>query len=353
MEVNNSVPVIAVIPTWLQKGMFCRHNMKKRMNTKIILAMMAIFLLSGCSGDDANDAVIPDQEKSEIRIDINSQKYTRANIIDSNTELQRQALRIDAYYHGTTTPYLSNTKLRYDSDRWRFDDGSGTEVHYYWPIEGSVTSTSITVGSLDFVGFCPFTTPSYITTGPTYDHSTGITFTCNMGSYMTLSSQASMSEYLVAVLNDQTYAKQTVAGGALPLEFKHPFALIKFVITAASGTNVKINSISLSEMKTTGTCAYNGTDLEWSSQGGSADIILTQTLKNGGTTEGTPFVVIPNDYGTKTLTVNATWDDWSDVTTNVTANVAFNWQAGYIYTYNLTLSKYALKVDITDFTEQW
>lgn len=71
------------------------------------------------------------------------------------------------------------------------------------------------------------------------------------------------------------------------------------------------------------------------------------------TTETTPYLVIPKNYGSKTLTVNATWDDWSNVTMDVSADVDFDWQAGNIYTYNLTLEKYALKVDILKFTEQW
>lgn len=328
--------------------------MNKIFNISHVLLLTAILLLTAaCSSDSSND-VQPSptpNTSQEISIQTDVRKMaegTRAATID-NTTLQGQDLKIDAYYHDTETKYLDGTKLHYDSS-WKFWDGS--QLHYYWPVEGSVTSSSITVSSLDFVGFCPYDKPTYIGT-PTYNHSTGISFTCNMGSYMTLDSQASMPEYLVAVLDGQTYDTQTAAGGALPLQFKHPFALIKFVITEASGTNVKINSISLSEMKTTGTCAYDGTSLTWSSQDGIAAMTLTQELKNGGTTEGTPFIVIPNNYGTKTLTVNATWDDWSNVTTDVTANVAFNWQAGYIYTYNLTLSKYALKVDINKFTEQW
>ena len=135
--------------------------------------------------------------------------------------------------------------------------------------------------------------------------------------------------------------------------FKHPLALIKFVITAASGTNVQINSISISDLYSSGTCTYNGTAMTWSGQSGSTAMTIAQELKRGGTTETTPFVVIPNNYGSKTLTVNATWDDWSNVTMDVTANVDFNWEPGKIYTYNLTLAKYILIVDTQKYTEQW
>ena len=204
------------------------------------------------------------------------------------------------------------------------------------------------------MGFCPFEKPAYIGT-PTYNHSTGVSFTCDMSGYMTLAQQASMQEFIVSVLPNQTLATQTAAGGALPMVFKHPFALIKFTITAASGTHVQINSIKLTGLKTGGTCTYNGTTMAWSDLTGSADMTLTQTLKNGGTTEGTPFVVIPNNYGSKFLTVNATWDDWSNpvTITDYGTDVDFNWEAGRIYTYNLTLDKYGLIVDKAKFTEQW
>ena len=94
--------------------------------------------------------------------------------------------------------------------------------------------------------------------------------------------------------------------------------------------------------------------MTWSDQSGSEDLSLAEVLQYGSArTETTPFLVIPNNYGSTTLTVNGTWTDWSNVTKDVTADVAFNWQPGYIYTYTLTLTKYVLKVDIEKFTEQW
>ncbi len=321
-----------------------------------MLFLLAGGLLAGCS-DDASDVKPVNTngtEKTEITVKTNlTRMLTRANTIDNNTELQGQDLKIDAYYKDTEMKYLDGKKLHYDSS-WKFWDGSA-QLHYYWPIEGSVYTgvvPNINVSSLDFVGFCPFTAPSYITPGE-YDATDGVSFTCDLSSYMTLASQASMQEYLVAVLDNQTYADQEAHSG-VPLNFKHPFALVKFTITAASGTHVQINSISLSGMKTGGTCAYDGTTMTWSSQSGSATMTLTETLKNGGTTEGTPFVVIPNNYGSKYLTVNATWDEWSDVTiSDYGTDVDFNWEPGYLYTYNLTLDKNGLKVDIAKYTEQW
>ena len=336
---------------------------KKMMNKKHYiksLVMLATMLLAACGGSSDGIEDTPPTTSSEapkeIRVNTNLTKMqTRATTIDNITALRGQDLKIDAYYHDTETAYLLGKTLHYDSS-WKFwDTSTSTQEHYYWPFEGSMVAGGSTVAStLDFVGFCPYVKPTYIGT-PTYNHETGVSFTCDMSSYMTLASQSSMQEFLVSVLPNQTLATQTAAGGALPMVFKHPFALIKFTITVASGTHVQINSISIDGLNTGGTCTYNGSTMTWGSYSGSATMTIAQVLKNGGTTESTPFVVIPNDYGTKYLTVNATWDDWSNPVTisDYGTNVTFNWQPGYIYTYNLTLDEYGLKVDTSKFTEQW
>ena len=320
------------------------------------IVLLAATLLTACSSSDSDDSpVATSQNEIHLTTNVTSMPSgTRATTINSTSALHGYDLKIDAYYHDTETKFLDGKTLHYDASAWKFWAG-GAEEHYYWPFDGS----TVTIGdepkvasTLDFIGFCPYDKPAYIG-DPTYNHSTGVSFTCDMSSYMTLESQNSMQEFLVSVLNEQTLAKQTTAGGALPMVFKHPLALIKFVITEASGTHVRINSVSIADLKTSGKCTYNGTAMTWSEQSGGTAMTIVQELKRGGTTETTPFVVIPNNYGSKTLTVNATWDDWSNVTVDVTANVDFNWEPGKIYTYNLTLAKYILIVDTQKYTEQW
>ena len=331
------------------------------------IVLLAAMLLAACSSSDSDDSPVATSQ-NEICLTTNVTSMpsgTRATTIDNNTALQGKDLKIDAYYHGTETKFLDGKTLHYASG-WKFwDTSSDAQEHYYWPFDGStvtIEDVPTVASTLDFVGFCPSEKPGYIG-DPTYNHGTGVSFTCNMSDYMTLARQTggeaptipTMQEFLVSVLNEQTLAKQTTAGGALPMVFKHPFALIKFVITEASGTHVKINSVSIADLKTSGKCTYNGTEMTWSEQSGSTAMTIAQELKRGGTTETTPFVVIPYNYdnGSKTLTVNATWDDWSNVTVDVTANVDFNWEPGKIYTYNLTLAKYILIVDTQKYTEQW
>ena len=326
-----------------------------------IIGVMVASLLAACSHDDDPQPGVG--ETSEISFNANvwgMKEGTRIGTINNNTALQSEYIKIDAYYHDTETKYLDGTKLHYDTEHtpspaWVFWDGAAQE-HYYWPFDGSTVTIEdepVVASTLDFVGFCPYEKPAYIGT-PTYNHSTGVSFTCDMSSHMTLASQSDVSEFLVGYAADHTLATQTANGGKVPLTLKHPFALVKFAIAEASGTEVKINSISISGLKTSGTCTFNGSTMTWGSHSGGATMSIAEVLQYGGArTETTPFLVIPYNYGSTTLTVNGTWTDWSNVTKDVSADVDFNWQPGYIYTYTLTLTKYALIVDSAKFTEQW
>ena len=314
-----------------------------------MVILLVAGLLAGCKRDEVT-------LRQEIAVTSGvSGLQKRVHSIDNNTALQAQDIKIDAYYDETDTKMLDGVKLHYTGGdpAWVFWDGSA-QVHYYWPFEGSKTSTGATASTLDFVGFCPFEEPDYIT-GFDYDATDGASFDCDMSDYMTKTSQEGLDEFLISVLPDQTLQTQTDAGGALPMVFKHPFALVKFVIAAASGTHVTVDSIAIAGLYTGGTCTYNGTTMTWVGTGSGSMEIKGLSLKVGtGSTETAQMMVIPYNYVAKSLYVRGTWDDWSDVEEHtIDAELDFNWQPGYSYTYNLTVSKYALKVDISEFTEQW
>ena len=324
-----------------------------------MLMVLAGMLLAGCSGDD--DEVKREAKNAEISISTNlSKMLTRVTTIDSNSELQAEDIKIDAYFHDSDTKYLDGVKLHYDSSdpaAWKFWEGDpGSEAHHFWPTETPASS-------LDFVGYCPYTKPSYITTGPTYSYSAGtISFASTMPTttieavdYMTSDSQASMQEFLVAILKDQTYDTQTAAGGALPMEFKHSFACVKFSLSSTTTKNVTVTSITLNDLKTSGACVFDGTTSTWSSQDGSATMKLTEELHRDDTETTSPFLVIPNTYASaKTLTVNFTWREWDEEQSqSFSTSLDINWAAGHSYTYSLTITKDDLKVDVEKFTEQW
>ena len=198
----------------------------------------------------------------------------------------------------------------------------------------------------DFVAYYPDVT-SYASV-PIYNGAVP-SFTATLP--MTVAEQDGITELILAFTPGQSKSSNS---GQVTLTFLHPFALIKFVIAEGSGT-VKINSISIADLYTSGTCTCNGTTMTWGSYSGSSAMSQTGlNLKYGtSSTETTPFIVIPNNYGLKALTVNATWDDWSNVTKDISTDISINWQPGYTYTYTLTVTKYALTVDTEKFTEQW
>ena len=190
----------------------------------------------------------------------------------------------------------------------------------------------------------PATKPDYITEltyavsgEPTAPHPY---FTCDM-------TQTVNKEFIWALTTGQNREDQGASG--VTMTFKHPFARIYFQLSNESGSSVTINSITISgeDFYTTGTCTFDGTTSTWSDKDNQGSL--------GTLAIGIPYIVIPNDYGSsKTITVNATWDEWGTFTTGVTSSpLTINWQAGYSYTYTLTLSKYALNVDVNKYTEQW
>jgi hypothetical protein len=153
-----------------------------------------------------------------------------------------------------------------------------------------------------------------------------------------------LKEFIYALTPDQSKAEQGASG--VTMTFKHPFARVKFVLSSASGSNVKVNSITIPHLYTGATYTHNS---GWAIWTGDESLEISGNPATGDTY----YLVVPNNYGSKTFTVSATWTDWSSVTKNISADVTVNWQAGRSYTYTLTLSKYALKVDIDKYTEQW
>ena len=297
--------------------------------------LFMLLLLAGCSKDDAvnnSDAPVNKPASDEISFKIDTEQVvegrSRATTFDNLVALKEErSFKCTAYDHNTTTANatvnINNNTVTWGGSSWNFEEGKR-----YWPKDEDAT--------LDFFAYMPATVPAYIT-GPTYAVSAAPApyFTCDM-------TKTIEKEFIWALATGKT--KENASSG-VALTFYHPFARIKFKLSDASGNNVKINSISLPAIDMTGTCTFDGTTSTWSGLGGAASFSANAL--------NTSYLVIPNDYGTKTLTVNATWSSLSNVTKDVSANVDINWAVGTSYTYILTLSEYALKVDTDKYTEQW
>ena len=314
-----------------------RQKMKRTKRNTYLWQLLATLLLlatpgmfSACSSDDTNTtpANTPD---SEIRFNPSvwqMMEGTRATFY-TDAQLQSEGFMCAAYNAGTTTEYISEVNVNWDGDSWEFEGGKR-----YWPESGS----------LDFFAYSLHETLAYIS-GLTYTTARIPQFTCN-DLPTTLTPTDATKEFVWALTTGQNKAGQGASGVAMT--FQHPFARVKFKLSAASGSNVIVNRITIPNVYCDGTYTYGTGWSSWTDD--DQDLIISGTP---ATNDDIFYLVIPNNYGTKTLTVNATWSDWGTATKDISANVDFNWEAGFSYTYTLTLSKEALIVDVNKYTEQW
>jgi len=310
--------------------------MKRHYNIIKGIVLLAAMLLAACSSSDSDDSpAATSQNEIHLTTNVTSMPLgTRTTTYDDAGLKSEGSFTCVAYEANTLTEYIAPTTVDWNStnSRWEFNRGAS---HYYWPIPSSNVDTW---RSLDFFAYVPATKPSYITTGPTYSADHHVTFSCNMA-------QEVNKEFMFGVTLNQN-GENSAAG--VPLQFLHPFARIRFKLSDASGTSVKINSITLGgTYYKTADYSYDGSTPTWSNHANLEDFGPCQL--------NTDYLVIPyNLYGSRTLTVNATWDEWSAVTRDISTTVDFDWGSpGYSYTYVLTLKKYVLIVDSRKYTEQW
>lgn len=330
----------------------------------LIIGMM-LLLVAGLPVGCSRDAEPTMQHEIAVTTGVSGMQK-RVSAISSNTDLQTCDLKIDAYFHNTNTKYINGVKLVYDTDlepdSWRFDDGSGNAVHYYWPIEGSVyepSTSNITVSSLDFVGFCPYDLANTGVTAPVYNEATGsLQMTCslpmtNTGDGIT---QNNLQEFLWAYANGQTKDSNS---GTVNMSFQHPFARVRFQLSA-SHPNIQIDSIVFKGLKSGGACTYVGGTTTWTSltPAGTVDFVATlnQTLTTSASiqTIGTDYIVVPQMFAGD-IVMKTTWDDWgAPVEHYHTAQItSVEWQPGCSYTYTFTITETDLIVDTERYTEQW
>lgn len=334
--------------------------MTKRNNILGIIFLLVAGLPVGCSHD------VDLKLGNEIAVTTRVTGMQKRVVAVNDANLDDYDIKIDAYFHGTETKYLDGVKLHYNSAHvpsaaWVFWDGS-SELHYYWPIEGSVydpTGTPITVSSLDFVGFCPYDLANTGVTAPVYNEATGsLQMTCslpmtNTGDGIT---QNNLQEFLWAYANGQTKDSNS---GTVNMSFQHPFARVRFQLSA-SHPNIQIDSIVFKGLKSGGACTYVGGTTTWTSltPAGTVDFVATlnQTLTTSASiqTIGTDYIVVPQTFAGD-IVMKTTWDDWgAPIEHYHTAQItSVEWQPGCSYTYTFTITETDLIVDTERYTEQW
>ena len=306
----------------------------KQKSTYIVLFLL--LSLAGC-----RKAPVP-QEPEEIGIRPSSAGMSKATFY-STDNITTVDLKIFAYLHGTTTAFIDGDKYHYIPAfiDWRFYQGASI-VHHYWPIVGSYWNSTEMTGRLDFVGYLPYDLSN---TGVTLDSYTA----GNPAFHADLSevSYATQKEFLYAYADDQT-----AAGGAVEMEFHHPFSSVYFVLDVAPRGTV-IKSITLTNIYREADFAHTDTP-KWSGHDNLGTYAVTGINKtvpnelNYGQTIGGPYLVIPQTLNHQTASVYDTaisvnYTDPSDGEDHVAAGViggaAVVWAPGTAYIYSLSIGE--------------
>lgn len=352
-----------------QKALSLHVMRQKTFQTRYISYVLLALtcLLTACSGGGSsseeldppapNPTPSPTPENQEIKLNASIWQIMegmRATTFDNTADIQAEpeGFVCFAYKDGTAELYdnIDLTTVRYETDHWAFYDG----ITHRWP-NYALNFFCIMPSGLANT-YCHYDKGAYDpSTNPDGYSDRTPRITCEALPVNINSGTDNTKELIYAFVANQSKNGPEGRNG-VTLTFKHPFARVYFRIADVSGTNVKINKVTISDIYNNGMCTINGTTSSWEPSGSLTNLVVTCStpLTTSGTTTVGNFLVLPHIYdGTKTFTVNATWTDWSNVTKNVSANVAVDWRAGYSYTYTFTLSKYALKVDTSKYTEQW
>lgn len=314
----------------------------KRTNGHIgIVLLLTAGLLAGCAG--SGDEPTTGGEASDIRFNANVRQVmegTRTTTFDNLAALQTEAsFTCSTYDAGTTTEHFMDALVVYSSSLWAFSPAK------YWPLPPTAGAA---YPSLDFFAYMPASKPDYIT-DITYTTVGSPQFTCE-----NLSGSAS-KEFICALTTGQNKNSNS---GTVNLDFKHPFARLKFQLSA-SHPDITIYTITLKNLKTGGTCTFNGSTTSWSTaSAATADFVadINQACSTSVSVQdlGTNYIVVPQTLDLE-ITVKAGWIDWGETIPHYVSTTLTDvtWAAGTSYTYIFTITESDLKVDTTKFTEQW
>lgn len=287
--------------------------------------LSATALLTGCGNDDFNENGNANANENAISFSTNLQPFAKASTYSSVTDMQTEgSFTCTTYEANSTTVSIPASRVVWSGIDWQFADDI-----YFWPISGDL---------LDFFAYMPAEKPAYISSISYGTYPSAPQFVCS-GLPLAEAGQDGLKEFIWAL---STGKNKSNSSAGVEMAFKHVFARVKFVVGNPASDNVTINSVTIPDIYSSGTCTWPNT---WSSWGGADSFVA------GG--DESWYLVIPNNYGSKTLTVNATWKNWSEVSQSKSKDITVNWEAGHSYTYTITLDENGLIIDTEKYTEQW
>ena len=303
-----------------------------------IFAAVAAGLLCGCSkegptsGNDGAIVLAPVMDESEIP--------TRALLYDDEEALRADRFHTYAYISSTATRYFDSDVKYFTNDvdqskhRWLFADGD-KDVNYFWPIDTS----------LDFFACAP-SSCGYVEVNA---QSNPPTFTATMPRTNTDSNpnQEDMKEFMYA--HTPAWKK---SNGEVPLQFKHPFAAIKFKVSQ-SHRDLTVRTITINGIEYTGT--FDVLNSTWSfGENGNTVLTVNKIIPGqvnfGGELCG-PYLMLPQvnsgDSNKKTVEIVFHWNgnpdtNWTTVDEpnkiyKIEGSIKNDWEASKVYTYTVDL----------------
>lgn len=302
-----------------------------------ISATLTIGLMCSCSKGS-----IPETDKNIIALAPvldNEETLTRASLYGNENDLRADLIHTHAYSSGTTN-HILDSDAKYSSEdldatkhQWRFYEQSGSTgsyKSYLWPLGGE----------LDFFAYAPasqkYVSIDYNTNPPTF------TATVPLSNKNGTENQENMTEFMYAYTPDRSKAQ-----GPVPLEFKHPFAAIRFMVSQ-SQRDLTVNKITIEDIESKAT--YDISNEEWDYADSKQDLVLTvektipEDVNFGGELCGT-YLVLPQDNVStgKRISIECHWEGYDPAvsspndTKTLTGTITNNWEASQIYTYTLDL----------------
>lgn len=281
---------------------------------------------------------------------------TRATIFENQNDILNDAEDGKGGGNLTMYAYISNeeavrfnSRAWYFNNVWRFYDGESNKFYnHYWPNE-----------RMDFFAYMPWDgsgKQKMITVGthiPSTDQNPGLNITCNIPQPEDLEDTKGQETIIAYTPNKH---KEIVN-----LYFVHPFAAVSFELKQAH-RNLTINWIRFNKVYLTGSTTLNATtdnntQISWT----GTDVTSTFTIPvektipddiNFGAKIGGPYLVMPQNLASATITINYDWDNQKDVddtiegdedtntnnnTYQITRSLTGEWLAGNKYNYVLNL----------------
>ena len=280
----------------------------------LLISSLIILFLAGCA-EDSN--ILSNGESRQMNFSVttlgwnnssNSKKNSRATPISGNTFDTSKNFNIiaDVNKGGDWSTEVDNETASYSTANniWQ------TSKIHYWPGSGSTIS---------FYAYYPTSISGSIT------HTTG---SAPVLSY-------TVPDKAVDQIDILTSSKTDVAGNSyaqIPVDFKHIFAAVNFQVGTSGMPNGTITGVTLNNIQYKGTYSLDGTwtpnttDKKSFSQTVSVPTSTGTAITSGTTT----FMMMPQTLSDASITV--TYSNGGTLTKAITGT----WEAGKVYTYNLS-----------------